>query len=902
MKKTFSFLAAASVAFLLAGCHVPAASSSTLTSEASSSNGTSSSSTSSSPLSSSSGHAIDLDLPSAPTYNEDSVSFHYYRKDGTYKNWDMWLWEVGKDGAAFAFNAKDDWGVIASYPLSKWVDPVTNSLGFIIREGGDSWSSKDCGGSDLFLDFSLYNKDANGVYNVYLVSGDSNVYVDTAGNMKGKIKMATFATTTRIALLANLGITKYVLNCDGAVLVENDAVGGRTRVDVDLPNSTSVDFTKSYSVTLTLKNGDVLTSEVSKTLLFGTTEFSDLYNYDGSDLGAVYSSSATSFKVWSPLSTSITLRVYNVGTPASLGGDDTFIPYAMSKGDKGVFSANVEGDLAGKYYTYVVNNGTYKDKECVDPYAKGCGVNGLRGMIVDFAKTNPTGWDSVSALSIDRKALAVYETHVADITSSTTWTGTESNRKRFAGMAEAGTSYTANGTTVKTGFDHIKELGVNAVQIIPIFDQANDELNPSFNWGYNPLNYNCLEGSYSSDPKDGYARIKEFKALVQAYNAAGINIIMDVVYNHMAGATGSNFDILMPGYYFRYTDAGALSNGSGCGNETASDHAMMRKFIKDSVAFWSKEYKLGGFRFDLMGLHDLTTMNEVTAAAKAINPAICIYGEPWAGGTTTLKDAVSAKQLNGNHYVGYGQFNDQMRDGLIKGGLSGDKDLGWVTNATSAIENFDAERILNGIKGTTYAASVTIADPDKTTNYVSCHDNYTLADRIAATATAASKDVATVEKMNALANSVVLTSEGTSFLLAGEEMLRSKGGNKNSYNASYETNALDYALKIAHPDLFKNYQKLIALKENLDGLHLDATEAAKLTPSFDSTHSLLSYDLPDSANQRTYHIIHANGTLAANTNVDLNGYTLYWSSAEGAAKTLTAATTIAPYETVIAYK
>jgi len=882
---------------------------STITSEVTSSltsssdSGSSSSAGSSSnSVSSTSPHSIDLDLPAAPTYNEPSIQFHYYRKDGIYKAWDMWLWQVGSDGAAFSFNGKDDWGVVASYPLSSWSDPVNSGLGFLIRKGGDSWTDKDCGGSDLFIDFSLYEKDAHGVYNVYLVSGDSNVYIDTAGHMKGKIKMATFATTSRIALLANLGITSYVLKIDGEVALTNDKVGNRIRVDVVLPNSTTVDFTKNYVLIVTLNNGDVLTANVSKTLLFGSTDFATQFHYDGDDLGAVYSVQETSFKVWSPLSSSISLRLYDNGTPASLGGSDTFTAYPMTKGDKGVFSLVVPGDLAGKYYTYVVSNGVYQDKECVDPYAKGCGVNGQRGMIVDFSKTNPTGWDDVSAIAIDRKALTVYETHVADVTSSATWTGLENNRKRFAGMAESGTTYSENGVSVKTGFDHIKELGVNAVQIIPVFDQANDELHPSFNWGYNPLNYNCLEGSYSSDPKDGYARIKEFKALVQAYHDAGINIIMDVVYNHVAGATGSNFDILMPGYYFRYTDAGALSNGSGCGNETASDHSMMRKFIKDSVSFWSKEYKLGGFRFDLMGLHDITTMNEVTSAAKAINPSIAIYGEPWTGGTTTLKEAEQAKQVNGNSFVGYGQFNDQMRDGLIKGGLSGDKDLGWVTNTTSSIETLDANRILNGVKGTTFSGSVTIADPDKTTNYVTCHDNYTLADRIAATKTAVSSDAATVAKMNVLANSVVFTSEGTSFMLAGEEMLRSKGGSKNSYNASYEVNTLNYSNKIAHPEIFTNYQRLIALKQGLSGLHLAASEAAALTPSFNSTRTLLKYDLPDSSSGKTYSVYHANGAYDSSATLDLTGATLYWSTLERNAKELSATTTLSPYETLIVYK
>ncbi len=254
-------------------------------------------------------------------------------------------------------------------------------------------------------------------------------------------------------------------------------------------------------------------------------------------------------------------------------------------------------DLEGKYYTYVVTNPLFNKKEIVDPYAKLTGVNGLREMVVDFSKTNPIGWNNSKMNEYSRTELTVYETHVADVTSSETWNGSKENSKKYAGMYESGTTYTENNVTVKTGFDHIKDLGVNAVQLLPIFDQANDELatdDKAFNWGYNPLNYNSLEGIYSLNPHDGYAKIREFKELVKAHNDAGINIIMDVVYNHVNGAANSNFDVLMPEYYFRYDGNGKYSNGSGCGNETASEHSMMRKFIIDSTEFWATEYHLGG--------------------------------------------------------------------------------------------------------------------------------------------------------------------------------------------------------------------------------------------------------------------------------------------------------------------
>ena len=841
-------------------------------------------------------HDVDLDLPEAPTFDEPAVFFHYWRKDGTYSDWDMWIWEKDHDGGAYNFNYKDNWGVIAAYPLSTWSDPVANSLGFIVRKGGDSWADKDLGGADKFLDFSLFEKDEHDAYHVYLISGKSDIYVDPDGTVKGTITMATFATSSRIAVTANLKMQAYTLYESGEVLVENKSAGKVTRVDIKLPEGHPIDYAKAYMVEVTFIDETKASAFVNKNLLFAGEEFGNLYNYYGDDLGAVRGVGCTSFKVWSPLSTSIKLRIYDTGTPAALGGSDEHVEYTMVKGEKGVFAYEVNEDLEGKYYTYVVTNDQYTEREVVDPYAKSAGINGSRGMIVDFEKTNPTGWDSVAPYPYDRKELVVYETHVADVTSSKTWTGTEANHKLFKGVYESGTTYTENGVTVKTGFDHIAELGVNAVQLIPIFDQANDEVHPEFNWGYNPLNYNVLEGSYSSDSYDGYARIKEFKELVAAYRDECINIIMDVVYNHVAGAQGCNFDVLMPGYYFRYTNGGAFSNGSGCGNETASENYMMRKFMIDSATFWAREYKLGGFRFDLMGLHDLKTMEDLTAACEEINPNIVIFGEPWTGGTSPLPDADSAKQINGNKYVGYGAFNDQMRDALIKGGLSGATELGWITDKENSIGSADKVKITRGMQGITSAASV-INDPDKTVNYVTCHDNRTLYDRFIATKKFTAADEEELAKMNVLANAVVLTSQGTSFMLAGEEFLRTKQGNSNSYNASYEVNELDYSLKVKHQRMFEQYQDLIEYKQKATFFHLDKEENANYKVTISSDGSMITANYHGEYSD--YIIIHNNG-LKDNT-VDLNGYVVGFSTEKEEGAVLTAETQVNKYETIIAY-
>ena len=536
----------------------------------------------------------------------------------------------------------------------------------------------------------------------------------------------------------------------------------------------------------------------------------------------------------------------------------------MTKGEKGVFSIKVDGDLHGKYYTYVVYNSQNNGVEIVDPYAKAAGVNGLRGLIVDFSKTNPEGFSEMGYLTYDRKELVVWETHVADVTSNATWTGTEANRRKYLGLIEAGTTYTSGDVTVTTGFDHIKELGVNAVQLLPVFDQANDETKYEFNWGYNPLNYNVVEGLYSSDPYDGLVRINELKQVIKAFNDNNITTIMDVVYNHVNGANGSNFDVLMPGYYFRYNSDGSLSNGSGCGNEVASEHLMVRKFIVDSCKFWVSEYKFGGFRFDLMGLIDLDTMAEVVVECKKINPNVVIYGEPWQGGSSPLASKLAAIQNNGNSYQGYGAFNDKMRDALIKGGLNDKASKGWITNNNSVMAT-DVMYLESGINGETYNSTFTISDPNKNVIYATCHDNYTLYDRIKA---AGITNEDTIKKMAVLANSLVLTSSGTSFLLAGEEMLRTKKGDSNSYKSDDSVNSLDYSLKVKNLDMFEIYKVLINFKKTTKGLQQDTPN---ITIEKLNNNSILKYTV--TSDDQEFLIIHANG-VNHGFKIDLSGYEL----------------------------
>ncbi len=810
------------------------------------------------------------DFVEPPTYDEDTLQIHYHRDDMTYDGWDAWLWTEGKDGAAYSFNGFDEFGAISAIPLESTFSTDVDEIFFIIRKGGDDWTAKDYDSDQSFL-LSNFVKDENNIYHVYIVSGWAGTYESADVISTANITRVSFFDAKTVVVNANLDFTEVKVYKDDELL---------TTATLDKPNNVrritlpeNAEFSSAYKVVVTFENGDVKESEVDKNALFKTDEFDAEYTYTGDDLGATYTKEKTTFKVWAPGSTSLRVRIYNSGTPTSVdpekGDDEWYIESEMTLGEKGVYSAEVLGDLNGKYYTYVVSNSKYSEKEVVDPYAKSAGVNGERGMILDFDTTDPEGWNEITPLDYKKTELVVYETHVADVTSSETWTGNEANRLLFNGMAEEGTTYTENGKTVKTGFDHIKELGVNAVQIIPLFDQANDEVNKSFNWGYNPLNYNVVEGSYSSDPYDGAVRVKEFKELVMKYNQAGISIIMDVVYNHMNSLDQSSFNYLVPGYYFRYNTNGTASNGSGCGNDTASEMPMFRKFMIDSTEFWASEYKLGGFRFDLMGLHDIETMNQLVDNLQTINPNIVVYGEPWTAGSTAVSGStILAGQANMVQYDGYGAFNDKIRDG-VRGSVFDASGTGWATRDTVSSINYSD--VLNGLLGKTGAIS---NDPNKTVNYVSAHDNNTLFDKLQLSV--GEDDIELLKNLSTLSNGIVFASQGTSFMLAGEEFLRSKVKedgtlDSNSYASSYKTNELDYSRLIDYEDVFKQYKEFIAVKTGIEAFQLDSNTliSEEIVANTTSTDNYI--DLTITHNSEEYRVI-INPRSGSNLTLDLSSY------------------------------
>ncbi len=773
--------------------------------------------------------------------DEPSIVIHYQRNDNNYDNWNLWLWGFGYEGARYDFNGETSYGVYAHYALSNWTG--ARQIGFIVRLTlpDNEWASKDPS-PDRFVNLDEWEANEWDEYHVFLKTAEVNIFTDHIGTVYNGVGNAYFmnkgllnVTTTTVAHQVE------VLEGDTSVLTySSPQINGRLNFAIDT-SSLTINFETVYRIRVSFVENDPKprVAPVLMHKLFSDQAFSDTYNYDG-ELGALYTPTATTFKVWAPTSNSMVLRLYDSGTPVALNptlGDDTFTPHAMTKGEKGVWSVTINGDLDGKYYTYVVNN-TYGINEVVDPYATAAGVNGVRGMIVNFERTNPEGWETVNdtntyASNVDA---SIWEVHVRDLTMDDTWTGTEANRGLFAGLWESGTTYTEGETTVSTGFDHIKELGVNAVHVLPMFDHANDEIDPHFNWGYNPLNYNVIEGSYSSNPYDGAIRIQEAKQMIQAYDDEGIKIIMDVVYNHVSDANGSNFNKLVPGYYFRYTQDGAYSSGSGCGNDTASERYMFKKFMVDSTRFLASEYKLGGFRFDLMGLHTTDSMNAVRTSLLAIDPDILIYGEPWQLTTTTYGSRVElATQANlfKTNMTGIGAFSDAIRN-AVRGGVFSASEAGWVqSTAPSDSVTTSLKKSLRGSLGTN-------TDPNRLVNYISAHDNNTLFDKLLSSGVSE----ANAPKVSTQGSAIITFAQGIPFYHAGDELMRQKingdgSFNHNSYNASDEVNSLKWDKKVQYNDEFNKYKEMIALRAQHPIFRNNT--AAKITANYSDLTSFGGY-------------------------------------------------------------
>lgn len=540
--------------------------------------------------------------------------------------------------------------------------------------------------------------------------------------------------------------------------------------------------------------------------------------YSGNDLGASYSKKATTFKVWSPNAASVRVNIFEHGSDNE-GDAGSIMSRAMSL-DKttGVWSVTINGDLLNKYYTYSVTHGK-TTKETADVYAKACGVNGQRSMVVDLSTTNPEGWENDKHVLVKNQTDAsVWEISVADFSSSESSGVSEANRGKYLAFTEEGTTVNGVQGASSTCVDYLKKLGVKYVQIMPFYDfgsvDESKNIMDQYNWGYDPVNYNCPEGSYSTNPKKGEVRIKECKQMIQALHNAGIGVIMDVVYNHTY-TSDSWLQRTVPNYYYRMNNDGTFSNGSGCSNDTASEHLMFRKYMIDSVTYWASEYHIDGFRFDLMGLHDVTTMNSIRTAldnlyADGSGSQILMYGEAWDMATNCDEGTVLASQKNLKQLSDrIGAFDDTIRD-AIKGSTGG-------TDGAFVQEGSRRANLKTGIAGQSDTTTGWANVPSQCVTYASCHDNLCLYDKLVGSVYGADgkyrKRYEDLVAMNKLSAAIVITSQGIPFSLGGEEFCRSKDGDENSYASSRKENMLDWENVDLYSDVIEYYRGLYKIRD-----------------------------------------------------------------------------------------
>lgn len=547
---------------------------------------------------------------------------------------------------------------------------------------------------------------------------------------------------------------------------------------------------------------------------------------------SVYSHESTTFTLLAPNDCQPKLRIYKDGE-----GGKAIKTVKMKHVGTDSFSAVVKGDLQGMFYTFDVGKG-----ECPGVFAKAVGINGKRAAVIDLKKTNPTGWDDDTFVYTKNPCdLVIYEMHHRDYSID-----------KSANIKDGG-KYLA--LTHHNALQHLKDLGINAVHFQPSFDFASvDEsrlYEPQFNWGYDPVNYNVPEGSYSTDPYNPGMRIYEFKRMVQSLHDAGIRIIMDVVLNHTMDVENSNFERTYPGYFYRLKKDGSLANGSGCGNETASEKPYMRQYMIESFKYWAKEYHIDGFRVDLMGIHDIETMNAIQKAVKEINPSAFIYGEGWAAESPQLPENQLAMKVNTHKLDGIAAFSDEMRDAL-RGPFSDDKKtafLGGLPGNEESIKFGIAGAVKHpqiDVKKVNYTQAFWAKQPYQMISYVSCHDDMCLTDRLRASI----PNITTEEliRLDLLAQTAVFTSQGVPFMLAGEEMLRDKKGVHNSYNSPDEINHLDWNNLRKYPQVFDYYSRLIALRKNHPAFRLgDADLVRKHLEFLPSKDGVVAFHLKDNA-------------------------------------------------------
>ena len=626
-----------------------------------------------------------------------------------------------------------------------------------------------------------------------------------------------------------------IIGPDGALTISSVTAEGKiytivTEEEIDLRN----DYTLIF-------NGQEY--DINLPSYYSTDEFEAEFTYEGNDLGAVWTKESTTFRVWAPTATAVMVNLYETGDPAS---PDLTDQLEMAKDVQGTWVLNVSGDLNGVYYTYQVDV-EGKTVEACDPYARTTGVNGKRAMVIDLDSTDPEGWENDTDPHYDDGITdaVIYELHVRDLSVDSS-SGIQ-NKGKFLGLIETGTT---NSQGIPTGLDHIKNLGVTHIHLLPSYDYGSiDETKleeNNFNWGYDPVNYNVPEGSYATDPYNGEVRVTEFKQMVKELHDNGISVIMDVVYNHVYDAKGFCFNQIVPGFFSRITPTGSYSAGSGCGNDTASEREMVKKYIVDSVNYWADEYHIDGFRFDLVGLIDTETVNEIVATVHEKHPNVIFYGEGWKMDTEMTKEGYTmATQGNSKETPNFAYFSDTIRD-AIRGPMSGGNKPGYCSGGSGF-----SGTIVSCFKGMPSWCKT----PTQAINYASCHDNHALFDRI--TMSTPNNTFEERVRMNNLAAAIVMTSQGTPLFQAGEEMLRSKPledgtYDHNSYKSPDSVNSLKWndLNQELYLDTYQYYQGLIAFRKAHPALRMTDAQLVQdsITAITDPNSSVLAFEIAGGVN------------------------------------------------------
>lgn len=760
------------------------------------------------------------------------LTVHYKRLGGDYAGWNLWLWknsddntkDVAVSNSGVALDGDDAFGKKVTLTIDGM--SAFKDIGIIVRL--NDWAQKDVSEDRFITKF-----DSAGKAEIWLVQGDKTIYYEEPA-LKARMIAATFTDFRQLEVQISedtslkSGPNDFTLS-NGPKVLSVRALNGNenatTFLELTLDSDAQIDtnYTLSHP-----KFGAIL---VDNNKIYDSKTFIEKYTYTGDDLGATYTKAKTSFRLWAPTARSVSLITY------ANSGATTGTSLAMRSDEKGTWVAELAGDKDGLVYTYKVEVGGNLS-EVVDPYARAVTVNGKRGVVVDLTSTNPTRWISEKPTFSGKPTDAIfYELHIRDLSMDSSAPFPKDARGKYTAF---------NFTNLKgrsgqpVGVAAIKDLGVTHVQLLPIYDFASvDESDPSFNWGYDPQNYNAPEGSYSTDPTDPKKRIVELKGAIQSLQDQGLRVVMDVVYNHVYEARSFSQNQIIPGYWFRTDSSGNLTNGSGCGNDVASERPMVRKFIVDSVKYWASEYHLSGFRFDLMGLLDRTTMKQVRAELSAIDPSIIVIGEGWNMGS--LPNSQKASQSNIEELPGISVFNDQIRDG-VKGSVFSSTEPGWATGSFSRANNVKAGIVGNTNFGKGILNTFTTADPGQSVNYVEAHDNNTLQDKLLLSTGKASS--VTVSKLHRFAGSIPLLAQGLPFIHAGQEFQRSKGGDSNSYQSGDVVNSLKWNLVATNATTRNYYKGLIALRKAHPAFRISDAATVKSAINFLKTNDqVIAYSI-----------------------------------------------------------